>query len=379
VSLQDHVPSHAWGGSFELRPPLGKDLELRLGGDARFMSGESREFFLYVAGEPTRRRSSGGESSTGGAFAELTGRAGRVTLSGGARLDHWSISDGSLREWEIATGRDLRNEAYSDRSGWLPTARAGAGIDLKGGYSLRSAVYLGWRMPTLNELFRPFRAGSDATAANPELDPERLSGIEGGIDYRGHRLDVSLTVFANRLRDAIANVTLGHGPGVFPGVGFVAAGGEFRQRRNLSAIHVQGVEASARYRTGPLSLGASGSFVHAKVDADDEAAPLDALRPAQTPRFMLSGEAAWERDRRALSLIVRHVGNQFEDDLNQRKLRAATVVDAFAAWPVSQRLQIVFRAENLLDEVVQAGIGGDGSIERGTPRTLWLGFRLSED
>ena len=38
-------------------------------------------------------------------------------------------------------------------------------------------------MPTLNELFRPFRAGADATAANPDLDPERLAGAEAGLDY----------------------------------------------------------------------------------------------------------------------------------------------------------------------------------------------------
>ena len=53
--------------------------------------------------------------------------------------------------------------------------------------SLRSAAYLGWRMPTLNELFRPFRAGADATAANPSLDPERLAGAEAGVDYATRR------------------------------------------------------------------------------------------------------------------------------------------------------------------------------------------------
>ena len=36
-------------------------------------------------------------------------------------------------------------------------------------------------MPTLNELYRPFRVGNDATAANALLSPERLTGIEGGV------------------------------------------------------------------------------------------------------------------------------------------------------------------------------------------------------
>ena len=101
-------------------------------------------------------------------------------------------------------------------------------------------------MPTLNELFRPFRAGADATAANPDLKPERLAGIEAGVDYARGPFKLSLTAFANRLKDAIANVTLGHGPGVFPGVGFVAAGGTYSQRQNVDAVKVRGIEASAR-------------------------------------------------------------------------------------------------------------------------------------
>ena len=57
-------------------------------------------------------------------------------------------------------------------------------------------------------------------------------------------------------------------------------------------------------------------------------------------------------------------------------LKGATTLDAYASWPLSKRLQLVARAENLTDALVMAGIGGDGSIERATPRTLWLGLRL---
>ena len=82
-----------------------------------------------------------------------------------------------------------------------------------GGFSLRSAAYLGWRMPTLNELFRPFRAGLDATAANPELDPGAARRRGGGAEYAHGDVRLSLTGFVNRLKDAIANVTPGAGAG----------------------------------------------------------------------------------------------------------------------------------------------------------------------
>jgi len=376
VSFQHAVPSDALGGSFEVRPPVASGIELRLGGHLRRTSGESRELFAYVAESPTRRRRAGGETLTAGLFGEVTAVTGRLTLSGGARIDRWRVSDGELVERVIATGAALRNEQYAPRSGWQPTARAGAVLDAGAGVSLRSTVYLGWRMPTLNELFRPFRAGADATAANALLDPERLAGAEAGVRYSRNGLTLSATAFVNRLTDGIANVTLGQGPGLFPGVGFVAAGGTYRQRQNLDAVRVRGIEAAAEFRRGPLTASAGASLTDAEVDSDGPAAELDGLRPAQTPRLSLAGALGWESRGRAVSVVLRHVGAQFEDDLNQDKLKSATTLDVFAAWPLTRTIQVIGRAENILDELVEAGIGGDGSVERATPRTLWIGLRL---
>lgn len=376
VSLQDAVPSRGLGASIELRPPIARQVELRIGADARSTTGESRELFTYVAGEPTRRRRAGGETLTAGLFSEAALDLGRVTLSGGARIDHWQIDDGQLIELQIATGASLRDEHYAARSGWLPTARGGVVLRV-GGFSLRSAAYLGWRLPTLNELFRPFRAGADATAANPLLAPEKLAGIEAGAGYSRHGVTLTVTAFANRLAGAIANVTLGHGPGVFPGVGFVSAAGEFRQRQNLDAIRVRGIEASGEARRGPWSARLGYSYADARVESDGLAAPLDGLRPAQTPRQMLTAGLGWDDAGRSVSLVLLHVGGQFEDDLNQRLLPSATTIDAFGAWPVTRDLQLVVRGENLFDARVVAGIDGDGAIERATPRTLWIGLRFN--
>ena len=103
---------------------------------------------------------------------------------------------------------------------------------------------------------------------------------------------------------------------------------------------------------------------------------LDGLRPAQTPRFAATLSAGWQKGGRSFDIVVRRVGAQFDDDLNTRTLKAATTLDASAAWPLSHRVQLVARGENLTDALVEAGINGDGSVERATPRTLWLGVRL---
>ena len=85
---------------------------------------------------------------------------------------------------------------------------------------------------------------------------------------------------------------------------------------------------------------------------------------------------SWEQGGKGAELVLRRVGAQYEDDLNTRTLKGATTLDAFASWPLGRRLQLIVRAENLTDALVMAGIGGDGSIERATPRTLWIGLRL---
>jgi vitamin B12 transporter len=376
VSLQDSVPSHGLGGSFELRPPMPEHIELRFGADARRTIGETHELFSYVSGNPTRRRLAGGETWTAGGFAEATSELGQLTLTGGGRLDHWQVSDGHLFEKVIATDVVLRDDKFGTRSGWLPTARGGAVFAAGGGWSLRSAAYLGWRMPTLNELFRPFRAGLDATAANPDLKPERLAGAEAGLEYARGDMRLSLTGFVNRLKNAIANVTLGRGPGIFPEVGFVAAGGTFRQRENVDAVNVRGIEGSAEWNHGPWSVRAGASLTHARMQANGAAAFLDGLRPAQTPNFAATLAGGYEQGGKGLQIVLRRVGAQFEDDLNTRTLHAATTIDAFASWPLTNRFQLVARGENITNKLVEAAINGDGSVERATPRTFWIGLRL---
>jgi outer membrane receptor protein involved in Fe transport len=91
----------------------------------------------------------------------------------------------------------------------------------------------------------------------------------------------------------------------------------------------------------------------------------------------VTGEAGWNDGRRAASIVIRHVGSQFEDDLNQQRLRPATTVDAFLAWPLTNHIQLVARGENLFDATVMAGID-EGTVERATPRTFWIGLRFGD-
>ncbi len=370
---QYSVPSLAVGARAEARPEFGA-LDLRLGGDVRLTDGRTREYYQFSNGEPNRGRVAGGRTVTAGLFAEGSWDWGPWVATAGVRIDHWRLSEGRLQERLLATGASVTDTAFGDRTGWEPTGRAGIAWTGSARLTLRSAAYLGWRLPTLNELYRPFRVGPDATAANASLSPERLQGIEAGADFRPvEQARIGVTVFANRLERAIANVTLGQGPGQFPGVGFVA--GEYRQRQNLDAVVSRGIEIDAEWAIGEWGLAGGYSFARSEVEARDVAFALDGLRPAQAPRHSASATLSWRRGNVSAAMDVRYVGLQYEDDLNLVRIPDSFTIGAVASIPLTSSLALEARAENLLDEEVVSAISGSGIVERATPRTLWLGLR----
>ncbi len=373
---QFSVPSTGLGARVEVRPPISDKAELRIGGDWRRTIGETNENFFFTGLTPGRSRRAGGESDTFGLFAEASFEpVDHLTLTAGARADHWSITHGFRKEVNIG-GTTRSDDVFADRSGWEGTGRAGFALQASDTVKLRGAAYLGWRLPTLNELYRPFRVGADATAANELLAPERLKGAEIGVDIESGDFQFGATAFANKLDNAIANVGLGVGPANFPGVGFVAAGGIYRQRQNLDAINSKGVELDASYAVQDFTLRAGYAYVDATVEASGTAAALDGLRPAQVPRHFANIGASYDGDAVSANVNARYVGGQFEDDTNSRRLASAFTLDAGVGYNLGEKLRLELRAENLFDARVEAAIGSDGVIERATPRTIWAGISV---
>jgi len=374
---QYNTPATGTGGRIEVKPPVGEGRDLRLGADVRRVSGQTQELYTYVNALPTRRRVAGGTALTYGLFTDASLTAGPATLTLGGRVDRWRLTDGALREAVIATGAPLTTAIFPERRGTEWTGRAGIAVTPVAPVTLRASAYRGWRLPTLNELYRPFRVGADAVAANAALKPERLSGIDGGVTLApGAGISFAATVFWNRLDGAIANVTAGRGPGTFPGVGFVAANGIYRVRRNLDAIRSTGLELDARWQSGPAFAQASWSHVDPRVVASGAAAALDGLRPAQTPRDLTSATLGRRKGGAAISTTLRHAARQFEDDQNSRSLAPATTLDGYAALPLTRTLGVELRAENVFDARVETGISGNAIVERATPRTVWVGLTL---
>ena len=200
----------------------------------------------------------------------------------------------SSRRWRRA--QRCATSATRTASGWLPTARGGALVRARraGSACAPLPISAGGCRRSTSCSGRSARGRRDRRQCR-DLDPERLAGVEAGLEYARGAARLSLTVFVNRLNDAIANVTWARGRAISRQVGFVAAGGTFRQRENVDAVKVRGIEASAEWTRGPWALRAGASFSHARMQASGAAAFL---------------EACGRRRRRDLQARCRGAGNK---------------------------------------------------------------------
>ena len=153
------------------------------GADVRRIDGHAEEMVHPAPAMTTAMsvvgRKSGGEQHFAGLFAqELYEPLSWLAVSLAGRVDLWKTLDGegTVRRNDGSsktTPFPDRNAAeLSPRLGLLfrPTART----------RVRATAYRAFRIPTLNELYRPFQVGTILTAANEDLDSEHLIGATWG-------------------------------------------------------------------------------------------------------------------------------------------------------------------------------------------------------
>jgi outer membrane receptor protein involved in Fe transport len=367
------TPATGWGANAALRGAGFLDWEI--GADVRTARGNAHELASYQAGAFTLGRVSGGDSVVGGLYAEGAHTSGPWLVTLGVRADAWESSNGHVIQTTLATGA-ADTQTYSARSGVLPTARAGLryGDDA---FYLRTAAYKGFRAPSLNELYRPFRLGNNVTMANPALAPETLSGVEIGAGGAFGAFTWDVTAFFNRLHAAVTNVTVGYGPGNFPGAGFVPAGGMLIQRRNVGDINAPGVEGNIAYAAGPVKLTAAFDLLDQRVHGGAEAPQLTGKRPVQAARATLTGGFDLDLKPVTVSGSLRYESNRFSDDANSLRLGSAVVAGARLTYEIGNGFAAFVAADNLFDARVATTATADGTLSLDAPRIITAGLTFA--
>lgn len=263
----------------------------------------------------------------------------RLMLQPGLEL----TADGRLDLWQNAGTRASVNPRLGLRYRVSPAA------------TLRTSAYRGFRAPSLNELYRPFRVGNVRTAANDALTEESLYGAEAGVDLHPNaRWLVRGNVWWNSLRNTVGNITLE-----------VNDQGVFRQRQNIGRAGARGAEAELwAFPSDRLEFFAAYLLSATEVEETG-------LRIPQVPLHQGSLGFVW-RGPAVVRADVRFLSEQFEDDRNELPMAGFAAVGVRVSYPISSQVTAFAAGENLLDaEIVSART----PIETlGTPRALHVGL-----
>lgn len=344
LASQQAVPFADQGGAiiYHLEPAhLVGVHRFSFGLDVRRATGQSRE----------ATREAGGEQQFGGLFIQDTVALGeRIDLLASLRADGWRNLSGQNGD----TFFPERSEgAISPRAGilWRP-------LDA---LTFRTSAGTGFRAPTLNELYRPFQVGTILTAANETLIAERIVGVEAGVEVEPVNGFVSrVTGFWNRLQNPVTNVTLPSGA---------------RQRQNLGAARIQGIEAAIQARfLRRWSVLAAYTFVDARV-IEAGTTGLSGKRLAQDPQHRGSASIAFADPRLFTAMVeLRVTGPQFEDDQNLLEMGGYPLVNFTVSKRIWKGFELFGAVENLLDR--RYVVGRAGLDTYGAPLMGRVGLRL---
>lgn len=294
------------------------------GGDFTRVEGYSAETSL-----PSGFANRGGVQWQRGAFLQSDVKVGLLKLFGGGRV-HAAGAQG----------------AFFSPSGGFVLGR--------NQWRARGTVYRSFRAPTLNELYREFRAGNAVTRANAALRPEFSFGSEVGVDYSGESTRGSVTFFRTSLTDLITNVTLLSTPTLIE-----------RQRQNAGSAMSRGIEANLTQRWREVRLEMAWLFSDGRF--------ANGLRIPQVPRHAGNALLMWSKGRTLVSGGLRSFAAQYEDELNTFRLPGYATVQLAMRHNLTEQVSAQVSFENLLDRRFYTGFTPVPAI--GAPRQWRAGLR----
>jgi outer membrane receptor protein involved in Fe transport len=370
LTRTQRVPAQQVGVSVQWQHTLGTRQHLVAGLEESNTHGQTNEQG-YFGGNPTNTSHGGGREVIWGAYLE---DIVRVTpnwlLTASGRVDHWQNFDAFAPP---DPAKAVGAVPLPDRSETFFSPRLALLHKLTSNVSLTASGYRAFRAPTLNELYRGFRAGNVFTEFNPNLRAERLTGAEGGGILTGwnQRLMLRGNFFWNEITRPVANVTLTTTPNLIT-----------RQRQNLGSTVSQGVELEASGQvTNSITVSGGYQYTHATVTSFTVDPALAGLNPSlvglnvpQIPRHQFDFQARYSRPFVLLAVQGRFGGNQFDDDQNTLLLRRYFTLDVTASHALRPGVDLFVAVENLLNQ--RYDVGRTPVLTVGPPILARAGLRL---
>jgi iron complex outermembrane receptor protein len=267
----------------------------------------------------------------------------RLTL--GVRYEWWKAYGG--RNFSLSPALDVDQpsrtaQGLSPKASirWQPARRWTA--TLSGGLALR--------FPTVSELYQAISTGPTITIPHPDLKPEKATSAELAIERSLDGGHVRLSLFHERIRDALISQSAPLVAGSTTLFNFV---------QNIGRTRTNGIEvAFEKHDLLPrLDLSGSVTLADPKVVSDPDFPAAEGKLIPQVPRRRATLVATWRStDRLSLTAAARYASRMFATIDNSdtvghtyQGFEAYFVPDVRATYQLSQRWSVAAGVENLTD------------------------------
>ena len=352
-------PADELGAALRWRQPIGGHGLALAGADTHDVRAEDYEILKTGAGGFT---DTAARQRQTGAWGELLFTPKQWTISGSARVDHFSNFNANQYSSSAAP------VALPSFSETVFDPRLGVVRRIAPSLAWSASGFRAYRAPTENELYRSFQVGDQVTEANPNLRSERATGWETGLQADLHRWGSSLrgSYFWTQVNRPITSLTLSLTPT-----------SEVLQRENLGQIESRGV--SLDYAMRPVEwLAVDGGYQYADATVT-KFAPQPSLVGnwiPEVPRNMATAQVAFQRPRIGeLSLQGQLSGREWDDSGNTLLLHGYFQLDAYASHHFGQYVTAFASGENLFNRSIE--VGKTPLTTLGTPRLVRMGLRVT--
>jgi len=284
----------------------------------------------------------GGPATTG--RARLLGVYGQLavtpiqnlTLTGGVRHDDHNVFGGAT--------------VFSGSGIWSPNG---------GNTLLRASYSEGFKAPTLYQLQSEY--------GNALLTPERSHGWDAGITQRGldGAVEASATWFDRTSKDLIAFISC-------PANGTdICAGRPSGTYDNIQRAEAKGLEFVLKLKpVEAFTVAAAYTWLDAQNRSAGTASFGRKLQRRPADSLTVNADYRWAFGL-STGATVTMVGDSFDNASNTRRLDGYVLTDLRAALPITERVEVYGRVENLFDERYQT------IFQYGTPgRAAYGGVRV---
>jgi iron complex outermembrane receptor protein len=269
-----------------------------------------------------------------------------TSLTLGGRYEWWRAYDGynasttpalALAQPSLDAARlsPKAAVAWSPAEGWLASAAFG----------------VAYRFPTVTELYQVVATGPTLSVPNPDLRPEHARSVELALERSGRKGRVRMSLFEERLADALISQSAPLLPGSDTLFNFV---------QNVDRVQTHGVELVAERKDAwieGLDLQASVTYADSRIRADAVLPAAVGKQTPQVPRWRYTLQATYRpSEQLSLSTALRYSDRVYATIDNSdvythtyQGFDSYLVIDARVNWRFAPRWSAALGIDNLND------------------------------